>query len=115
MWLKTDWDEASWGTMTQDPQMIKALHVDVRDGTYDKVAAENQANAAREAQAAEAARLEQVKAEKAVREENARKAEERKSAAPSTTSVAGKSANTDYLSESDEDFEKWYAGLADKY
>jgi len=35
--ISSDWDETSWSEMTQDPTMVKALHVDVREGTYDKV------------------------------------------------------------------------------
>lgn len=35
--LGTDWDDTSWNEMSQNPKMIKALHVDVKDGTFDKV------------------------------------------------------------------------------
>jgi len=35
--LTKDWDEKSWGTMSQDPETIKLLHVDVKSGMYDKI------------------------------------------------------------------------------
>ena len=35
--LSKEWDEASWGVLSQKPDMIKALHIDVKEGTYDKV------------------------------------------------------------------------------
>lgn len=35
--LSKDWDETSFNAMTQDPEMIRLLHVDVKSGMYDKV------------------------------------------------------------------------------
>ena len=37
--LLKDWDERSFKEFTKDPSMIKKLHMDVKDGTYDKVQA----------------------------------------------------------------------------
>lgn len=36
--LGKQWDESSWNTMTKDPQMIKDLHIDVKNGMFDKIA-----------------------------------------------------------------------------
>ena len=35
--LSKEWDERSWETMSADPEMIKLLHIDVKNGMYDKV------------------------------------------------------------------------------
>lgn len=35
--LGSQWDEASWKTMSADPQMIKELHIDVKSGMFDKL------------------------------------------------------------------------------
>lgn len=35
--LTKDWDDKSWGEMSQDPEMIRLLHVDVKNGMYNKV------------------------------------------------------------------------------
>lgn len=37
--LLKDWDEKSFKEFTKDPSMIRKLHIDVKDGTYDKVQA----------------------------------------------------------------------------
>ncbi|MCI4437715.1 MAG: hypothetical protein JHC33_12985 [Ignisphaera sp.] len=37
--LSKDWDNSSLAKMTDDPNMIRLLHIDVKDGTYDKVRA----------------------------------------------------------------------------
>lgn len=37
--LLKDWDERSFKEFTKDPSMIKKLHADVKNGTYDKVQA----------------------------------------------------------------------------
>ena len=36
--LSKQWDDASWKEMSSKPDMIKALHVDVKNGTYQQVA-----------------------------------------------------------------------------
>jgi len=146
--LTNEWDENSWSTMTQDPQMIKALHIDVKSGVYNKVqpiaaklkvydgghksdldyykeaarvyfTEENANKAAQEqaeqAQAAKAAELAKVQREAAKREDVKKKAEKRKRAVPSKKSTGTKQSTTSYLDDSDEDFEKWYASLQDKY
>lgn len=35
--LSKDWDEASFREMTKDPELIRLLHIDVKNGMYDKV------------------------------------------------------------------------------
>jgi hypothetical protein len=35
--LGKEWDESSWGTLSKQPHMIKALHEDVKSGMYDKL------------------------------------------------------------------------------
>ena len=35
--LSKDWDDNSFREMTRDPEMIKLLHIDVKNGVYDKV------------------------------------------------------------------------------
>jgi len=35
--LTKDWDNKSWGEMSQNPETIKLLHVDVKSGMYDKI------------------------------------------------------------------------------
>lgn len=37
--LSKDWDNNSLAKMTDDPNMIRLLHMDVKDGTYDRVRA----------------------------------------------------------------------------
>lgn len=32
--LSKEWDDASWGTMTQNPEMIRLLHTDVKSGMF---------------------------------------------------------------------------------
>ena len=152
--LGTDWDEGSWNTMSQDPSMIKALHVDVKNGVFDKVQpianklkiydggrksdleyymqagqsyyaqqdADNMANmvakqdeAVNAVELAKTAELERVKAENASRELEKQKAVKRKSAAPTKSGSVAKSGVIDYLDDSDEGFDKWYASLQDKY
>ena len=151
--LGREWDDKSWDEMTKDPSMIRALHIDVKTGMYDKVQpiaaklkvydggrkrdldyykeaagiyfaqqseAEKQAQleaqqqAELEAKQKREAELARVQAEKAKRETAKKKAVKRKKAAPSK--VGAKAAGvTDYLDDSDEEFEKWYAQLQEKY
>ena len=152
--LGNDWDEGSWNRMSQDPSMIKALHVDMKNGVFDKVqpiadklkiydggkksdldyymeagqvfyaqqdadnaanAAAKQAEVAKTAEAAKLAELERVKTETTNREIEKQKAVKRKSAAPTKSGSAAKTGVTDYLDDSDEDFDKWYASLQEKY
>ena len=35
--LSKDWDERSWGTMSENPEMIRLLHLDVKSGMYDRL------------------------------------------------------------------------------
>jgi len=152
--LGSDWDESSWNKMSQDPSMIKALHVDMKEGVFDKVQpiadklkiydggrksdldyymeagqvyynqldADNaasreagQVEVARVAELAKAAELERVRSESANREVEKQKAVSRKSAAPTKSGSVAKSGVIDYLDDSDEGFDKWYASLQDKY
>lgn len=152
--LGKDWDDTSWNRMSQNPSMIKALHIDMKNGVFDKVqpiadklkiydggrksdldyyleagqsyyaqvAAEEtaskvneQADTAKAIELAKEAELARVKSENAKREIERQKAEKRKSAAPVTNVSTATTGVTDYLDDSDEEFEKWYASLQDKY
>jgi hypothetical protein len=35
--LSKDWDERSWGTMAENPEMIRLLHLDVKSGMYNRL------------------------------------------------------------------------------
>lgn len=35
--LGKEWDESSWNVMSKQPKLIKALHIDMKNGMYDKV------------------------------------------------------------------------------
>lgn len=35
--LNKEWDDKSWNEMASNPQMIKLLHVDVKNGTFDRI------------------------------------------------------------------------------
>ena len=35
--IDRDWDDGSWQEMSKDPTLIKALHIDVKSGVYNKV------------------------------------------------------------------------------
>ena len=35
--LSKDWDERSWNTMAENPEMIRLLHLDVKSGMYDRL------------------------------------------------------------------------------
>lgn len=35
--IDREWDEGSWREMSRDPSLIKALHIDVKSGVYNKV------------------------------------------------------------------------------
>ena len=148
--LTNDWDDNSWKELSSNPATIKALHIDVKNGMYDKVqpiasklkvydggsksdleyykeaakvyfaeieqtqrATEEQARAEAEAQAAREAELAKVKEAEQKRKSVKQKADKRKSAVPTRKGTGTKKA-IDYLEDSDEDFEKWYAQLQDK-
>jgi len=35
--LSNDWDERSWTTMSENPEMIRLLHLDVKSGMYERL------------------------------------------------------------------------------
>ena len=35
--LSSDWDDASWNVMSKNPNLVKALHVDVKSGRYKQI------------------------------------------------------------------------------
>jgi hypothetical protein len=150
--ISKDWDDRSWEVMSKDPEMIRLLHVDVKNGMYDKVQPiaeklkvydrgkqsdldyykqaagvyfdqqaqqEQSAKAAEmkkleaEKEAAEKQKLEKVKQQEVKRKQTKTVAKKRKAAAP-TKSKAGTKSNIDYLDDSDEAFEEWYAKLQDQ-
>jgi hypothetical protein len=134
--VEKDWDDASREAFVKDPNMIAALHVDVKNGNYDKVAplmlkkkaldggrksdieyyieagaeyhAEQRAKQAQEAAKAEQAKkVEQVKKQAAKQTAVKKAARKRKAAA--TTKPTGKTQSVvDYLDDdlSDEEFSK---------
>ena len=134
--VEKDWDDASREAFVKDPNMIAALHVDVKNGNYDKVAprmlkkkaldggrksdieyyieagaeyhAEQRAKRAEEAAKAEQARkIEEVKS-RTVKQTTIKKAAKKRKAA-ATTKPAGKTNTVvDYLDDdlSDEEFSK---------
>lgn len=147
--VEKQWDDKSRQMFAKNPELIKELHIDVKNGVFDKVSPmalklkvldngrrsdidyyieagkmyyadigeqrQVEVRNADRAKAADAekAKLAQVKAQEAKRNEVKSTADKRKAAAPTATR-AGKSGNIDFLSDSDEDFEKWYKELQDK-
>ena len=142
--IDKQWDDASRQAFVKNPQLIEELHIDVKNGVFDKVSpmamkmkvldggrrsdieyyieagrqyyADKRAEAAREAQYAQAQavktratvekqKVAEVKAKEAERKETAEAAQKRKAAAPAKPRVK---TVTNYLNDSDEEFEKWY-------
>jgi len=154
--LSKEWDEKSWNTMTEDPNMIRLLHEDVKSGMYGtlqpmaeklkvfdggtkadleyyKLAAQQHFSKEADTKAfkvkqdaAKATKLEQkaiqdasdmeetrksnAKAESSKRAVAKKASAKRKAAAP-TKSATANSGVTDYLDESDENFDEWYKNL----
>ena len=147
--LSKEWDEKSWNTMTQDPQMIRLLHTDVKSGMYKTLQphaeklkvfdggtksdldyykqaaqahfaqvakqdtfAQQKAEKAEQSKAANAEkeRLAEVKANTAKRTATKKASVKRKAAAPTKNISQGRDV-VDYLDESDENFDEWYAKL----
>jgi hypothetical protein len=164
--LATQWDDSSWKSMSDDPQMIKLLHDDVQSGMYDKLqpimdkmkvfggskksdleyygmaateyyngisqeqeqqklvsdkaeqraaqqVADVKAKEDETLRMAEVDRVAKVKAQDATRLATQKASTKRKNAAPTTT-TAGKRDVTDYLDDSDEAYEEWYAKVQAK-
>lgn len=151
--VEKQWDDKSRQVFAKNPALIKELHIDVKNGVFDKVSPmalklkvldgglksdidyyieagkgyyaevgeqkqnEERAQAkVRETAAAleaEKQRVVEVRAQEAKRNEVKQTADKRKAAAP-TSNRSGKTGNVDFLSDSDEDFEKWYKELQDK-
>jgi len=147
--VEKEWDDKSRQVFAKNPALIKELHIDVKNGVFDKVSPmalklkvldggrksdidyyidagkvyyaevneqrqyEEKAKATAAALDAEKQKVAQVKAQEAKRNEVKSVADKRKAAAPTSTR-AGKQGNVDFLSDSDEDFEKWYKELQDK-
>lgn len=148
--IGSQWDDASRRKFVEDPTLIKALHIDVQNGMYDKVApimaklkvydggrksdfdyymdaaktywdgqaGEQQkayaAEQAREQRAAEEARkadIQRVKATQAKQVEAKQVTAKRKAAAPTMSNAGTKKSGIDYLDDSDEGFEAWYAEM----
>lgn len=156
--VEKQWDSKSREAFVKNPDLIKDLHIDVRNGVFDKVspmmmklkvldggrksdieyyveAGKNyyaeqakasqyeQANAQRLAkleadrvatEAAERDRISKAKAEQAKRD-NAQDAVAKRKAAAPTTTRADKKTVTDYLDESDEEYDTWYKKLQDRF
>jgi len=150
--LGKEWDDASWNEVSKQPKLIKALHIDMKNGMYDKVqpiaeklklyegggksdleyykeasrvyfaemrrkeAQEAQMNERREADEVKQVQRERVQAVKKDGEKQAeiRQASKKRKAAAPSKKAAGRKSSVDYLDDSDEAFEEWYAKLQDQ-
>ena len=149
--LEKQWDDKSRDAFVEDPKMIKALHIDVQSGMFDKVnpmaqklkvydggaksdldyykmaanqyfdnQSQNEARAkaqsgkdAQFAADAEASKVAEVKAAAKQRATTKQASQKRKAATPSSRNKVGTKSSTDYLDDSDEAFEDWYAKIQD--
>lgn len=140
--LEKQWDDKSRRAFVEDPSKIRALHIDVKSGMFDKLSpiaqklkvygggaksdldyymdaaqqyfasqAEYDARArAQETKAVELTKLNEVKARQDKQVVTKEAAVKRKAAA-TTRKVAGTKKASDYLDDSDEDFDEWYNKL----
>lgn len=152
--IEQQWDGKSRGVFAKNPDMIKALHIDIQNGVFDAVSPkamklkvldggkkadieyymeagkqyheelrtnefQQQEKANKEAE--EKAKIEsnknkvaEIRAKEAKQAKIKQASKKRKNAAP-TSSRAGKKDVIDYLDESDEAFDAWYAKLQEQY
>jgi len=133
--LTQDWDETSFNTVTQDPNMLRGLHIDVKTGTYAKLLPvaeklkvydngrkpfiEYYKEAASKVLNNTAKDVHVNTTQKAPVQRtavvNKSKAQARIKAAPTRKAVtnSNNSSNNgfDYINGSDEEFEKWYNNI----
>lgn len=149
--LEKQWDDKSRRAFVEDPNLIRLLHIDVKNGMFDKISpmaqklkvynggkqsdfeyymsaaqqyfAEQSAHeasiraseaeaSARASKAAEMVKLNEVKARQEKQVVTQESAAKRKAAA-TTRKVVGTKKSTDFLNDSDEDFDEWYSKLKD--
>lgn len=149
--LEKQWDDKSRRAFVEDPNLIRLLHIDVKNGMFDKISpmaqklkvynggkqsdfeyymsaaqqyfAEQAAHeasiraseaeaSARASKAAEMVKLNEVKARQEKQVVTQESAAKRKAAA-TTRKVVGTKKSTDFLNDSDEDFDEWYSKLKD--
>jgi len=120
------WDSQSRQSMAQDPEMIRGLHEDIKNGVYSKVAPlaekmkaldggnrsdlEYYMEAGKryfESQPQVQPEMKEVQPDRAKQTEIKDMANKRKAASP-TKSTAGKRDVIDYLDDNDEDYDTWY-------
>jgi hypothetical protein len=131
------WDEQSREVFAQSPELIKELHIDVANGTFDKVSPMamkmkvldgarrsdldyyieagkqyHMSARAAELQAQEQEKVQQVEVKQQQRAKVREAAPKRKAATIPRKRVSTPKV-TDYLEDSDEAFEEWYAKLQD--
>lgn len=149
--LEKQWDDKSRRAFVEDPNLIRLLHIDVKNGMFDKISpmaqklkvynggkqsdfeyymsaaqqysAEQSAHeasiraseaeaSAQASKAAEMVKLNEVKARQEKQVVTQESAAKRKAAA-TTRKVVGTKKSTDFLNDSDEDFDEWYSKLKD--
>ena len=150
--LGQEWDDASWNQLASNPSLIKAFHIDVKTGMYDKLQPimtklkvydggrrsdldyyqeaariyfseqnaeqgqeQRKALIEHEKQKKEQEMLRQAQIQKQAAEQRKQQATLRKKAAPTSSGKTASKKIVDYLNASDEDFEKWYSNLMEKY
>jgi len=138
--VSEQWDDASRDVFAKDPELIKELHIDVQNGTFDKVSPlamkmkvidggkhsdlEYYIEAGKQYHTqSRAAELQQIELERQkelesvqVKQQQRTKVKEeapRRKAATIPTRRTSTNKVTDYLDDSDEAFDEWYKKLQD--
>ena len=138
--VSEQWDDASRDVFAKDPELIKELHIDVQNGTFDKVSPlamkmkvidggkhsdlEYYIEAGKQYHTqSRAAELQQIELERQkelesvqVKQQQRTKVKEeapRRKAATIPTRRTSTNRVTDYLDDSDEAFDEWYKKLQD--
>jgi hypothetical protein len=125
--IDNQWDNASRATMAKNPEMIRALHEDVKTGIYSKVApiaekmkalgdgsksdleyymeaGKHYYNAVENTAKVEVPNVN-------VKQTDIKEMADKRKAATPTKSNAGKRDVINYLDDNDEDYEEWYKAL----
>lgn len=117
------WDAKSRQAMAKDPQMIKGLHIDIKNGMYSKIAPiaeklkvldggrlsslEYYIEAGRQYYGANPEPVKPIPVVDTKQVQVREMADKRKAASP-TKSTSGKRDVIDYLDDNDEEYEAWY-------
>ena len=131
--VDSQWDSASRRIMAENPEMIRGLHIDIKNGLYDKVApmamkmkvmdggvngsdldyyiaAGKQYGEALKAQESIASN----KVKSVQRQETLKSEAPKRKAASVSKSTSGRRDVVDYLSEDDDSYSEWYKTLMSK-